>query len=115
MFFFLEELIDLVSWMLEPSPGERAHIEDVQAHVWTNLPVDVESYSWANIVGCAGIFLTIVSRNFSLAKDIDYYYYSSFCCDCCVCTLVILKHYLIKLIAKFKYLNSSLMLNHVQS
>jgi hypothetical protein len=55
------DLLDLISWLLEPSPTQRARIEDVQAHAWVTQTVDVSNYRWEEVVGSSGTRVCLVT------------------------------------------------------
>lgn len=55
------DLLDLISWLLEPSPTQRARIEDVQAHAWVTQTVDVSNYRWEEVVGSSGARVCLVT------------------------------------------------------
>lgn len=41
----------LICWMLHPDPKYRAVIQDLQRHTWLTQPVDVQTYSFTEVVG----------------------------------------------------------------
>ncbi|XP_046864972.1 PAS domain-containing serine/threonine-protein kinase-like isoform X2 [Xenia sp. Carnegie-2017] len=46
-----QDLMLLICWMLHPDPKYRAVIQDLQRHTWLTQPVDVHTYSFAEVVG----------------------------------------------------------------
>jgi len=55
--FLVVALMQLIQWMLHPDPVFRARISDVCSHKWATQPVNVEDYSWHQVMPNFGKYL----------------------------------------------------------